>query len=1239
MYQNVEQSILMSDFLYDVYISYSSSNTDFVTHLEDALKSSGFTCFSYREVLVGDDLRVEKNKALASSRFVLVVLSEGYRNSPSAPMEWQAALQREQEESRVVVLPLLLNECRIPDELSGKARADFRRWEEPEIFEARLADLVRAMRRQSTSAPKPSAPSSLPPVSVPPDLIQSCISGECVLFAGAGLSARAGVPTWTNFLFDLLEYAQKNGVIDASAAKSLAAALNEGERDAAADGIVQMFGDHRDLLQSFLQHYFQGPGPIASAHKLLQQIPFASVITTNYDRLLEEAFPTYAREGLLTPKEAELLLDALSQKRHFILKLWGMVERMETLIFAPIEYREALSSNISFSKFMEGIFFSRTFFFIGMGLEGIHDFLSGFVFRGISPRKHFALVAVTGSAWKARAELLQRRYNIEVIPFPETDTYPEVETFLENLSQAVRPMVTPGAAPPAQIPVMPGLRRVVLEDIGPFERLDLDFTPVNDPATRWKVLLGDNGVGKSTILKAIAVAIVGNDAKSFAARLVRAGKTKGRVTLYTEHNPASGYITEILIKDMLSEAEIVSIPARPMEAEGWLALGFSPLRVVTWAGSTGPQPIVQKGRPTSDDLLPLISGESDPRMDRLKQWIVNLDSVDKPGRARSLIGHTGGVTSIAFSPDGRTLYSGSIDGTVRFWDCWTGSEIRNIAAHTGGVNSISLSKDGKILASGSYDNSAKTWNTLTGTHITSFRGSRSQIFAVEISADGSTLVSASESGSVRIWSPGGRVLHHINGSGGAVWCLAMSPDGEIIASGTYAGTVNLNYVRSGEFIRSLELGEGVVMGLVWSPDGQRLYCGSRNGQVSVWDVARNRMQDLPGTDTRTVAISPDGRTVAAGFESGEIKAWDESGRELMNVQAHPLPIGRVALAPDGRTLASSSHDRTIKLWSLPGSIPGGKQQETIRRFFKLVGVLTDRPDIDYLNVTDSYRVMVKTADAPGGVFLELLSQGMTSLYGWVGVLCQRLKETLQVPTQDPLPTNSYALVLIDELDAHMHPRWQQVLVYRLKKAFPNVQFIACTHSPLISAGLAKDEVDRFTIRNGKIVKVDFEPDMTLGRTDQILTGELFGLKTTFDPATQELIEKYEELLGKSDEWFAAPERYKQELEGFRQLGRQLEDRIPPTPSKLVERRAGELMEALQSTDVLDAMQFADVLASALKAQHGSDALKSAQLLKAVQTAVLEAREAAEDPEKLVGEKESKVKGKMSQVSKALRGDV
>lgn len=148
------------------------------------------------------------------------------------------------------------------------------------------------------------------------------------------------------------------------------------------------------------------------------------------------------------------------------------------------------------------------------------------------------------------------------------------------------------------------------------------------------------------------------------------------------------------------------------------------------------------------------------------------------------------------------------------------------------------------------------------------------------------------------------------------------------------------------------------------------------------------------------------------------------------------------------------------------------------------------------------------------------------------------------------------MVLIDELDAHMHPKWQQMIVHRLKKAFPNVQFIASTHSPLIVGGLEKAEVTRFVLDNNVVNALDFEPDMTLGRTDQILTGELFGLHNTFDPGTQKLLEQYQALLAKS-------ERNEQEQSLFLELGERLEKQIPPSPTEFVRRRSRELLDILQ----------------------------------------------------------------------------
>ena len=87
------------------------------------------------------------------------------------------------------------------------------------------------------------------------------------------------------------------------------------------------------------------------------------------------------------------------------------------MLVSPRQYDDEIVGNLAFAQFMESVFVSRTLLFVGASLEGIEAYLRGIKFRGNLSRKHYALVAVAGKAWKAKAESLRRRYQIEVIPY------------------------------------------------------------------------------------------------------------------------------------------------------------------------------------------------------------------------------------------------------------------------------------------------------------------------------------------------------------------------------------------------------------------------------------------------------------------------------------------------------------------------------------------------------------------------------------------------------------------------------------------------------------------------------------------------------------------------------------------------------------------------------------------------------------------------------------------------------
>jgi putative AbiEii toxin of type IV toxin-antitoxin system/SIR2-like protein len=711
------------------------------------------------------------------------------------------------------------------------------------------------------AAPPPIEPAG-PPLQLPlPDppagLVTACLEGDCVLYAGAGLSAQAGYPTWQPFVEGLLTWSRDTGKVDPAFSESLQAALRAGQVDTVADALVSAIG--RDDVMKRLEDTFGRPNKPSDAHRFLKRIPFCAALTTNFDSLLERTYQE-AVQHVFTPRDAERLVEMLSRRAFFIGKLYGTLSVPDSVLFGPAEYAETVARNITFSQFMEGMFVSRTLFFVGASMEGIETYLSGLTFRGQMTRPHYALVAVTDAGYRAKADLLRRRYGIEVLPYTAAGPrFDEIPQFLEKVANLTLAGSEPTAAAARTGPTQ-GVRRIVLTNIGPFSELTLDLQP------DWNVILGDNGVGKSSVLKALAACFCGTDAAPYGTRLVRRGEPSGSIVLETARNT---YRMEIKIKSS-GDAAVTVVPTRPLEVEGALALGFPALRAVSW---DRPKGATSEGRQraTVEDLIPIVKGDPDPRLDRLKQWIVNLDS-------------------------------------------------------------------------------------------------------------------------------------------------------------------RINYERS------------------------------RNGD-----------------------------------------------------------------------------DRYERL---------------LARFFKIFDDVTPGMAIRFGHVNqDTREVTVVTDD--GEIPIELISQGSVSLMGWIGILLQRLYE---IHGDDEDPTRRYALVLIDEIDAHMHPEWQQTVVMDMTKIFPNVQFIATTHSPLVVGGMQGRQVTRF-VRNqqGHAVSVEVKDDMLVGRADQILTSRLFGMKTTLDQQTQGAMETYKTLLGKK--------RTDAEDVEFHRLNKELKFKIPVAEETSPERKAFALVEAIVNDQI------------------------------------------------------------------------
>ena len=451
-----------------------------------------------------------------------------------------------------------------------------------------------------------------PPEPPPAELAQALSAGECILFAGGGLSAQAGLPTWSDFLDGLIEWAHHREGLTADDARRLREGLGRGRIDAVSGELTTRLP--QDLVREYIEEVVRGSRG-AKVHRRLAKLPFVGVLTTTFDTLLSDAF----RVTPLGPADTEALLPLVRDGGFFVLNLFGAAGRSPTLWLTPDDLNRFVDRNRALRQAISTLFQRYTFLFVGTSLEGIHGYLKSLELYPQQTRKHYALVGTPRGADRTLMGALEREHNVRTVDFQPSEGYPELLDFLQQLPERRRR----SQGPDQRAGGRPVLDRIKLWNIGPYERLDLAFN------SRWNVLLGDNGVGKTILLRSIAAALCGEsirdapeEAKEFVQGLLKSGKQKGEIELYV----GTRQYTVTLQSDATGTVEVRSESLSPLLFEKWLVLGFPALRSLTRRGSSGSAKTRDgSANPRLEDLLPILSIKPDTRLAGLKEWVLELD--------------------------------------------------------------------------------------------------------------------------------------------------------------------------------------------------------------------------------------------------------------------------------------------------------------------------------------------------------------------------------------------------------------------------------------------------------------------------------------------------------------------------------------------------------------------------------------------------------------------------------------
>ncbi|NES78933.1 MULTISPECIES: S-layer homology domain-containing protein [Okeania] len=299
---------------------------------------------------------------------------------------------------------------------------------------------------------------------------------------------------------------------------------------------------------------------------------------------------------------------------------------------------------------------------------------------------------------------------------------------------------------------------------------------------------------------------------------------------------------------------------------------------------------------------------------------ISNDLVLAPRLVRSLSNQqTDSALSVTISFDGEILAS-SRGQDILLWNLQTGKLLDTLSSHQANVRSVAISPDGKTLASGSGDGTVKLWDIPTGEMLVSFLHS-GVVTAVGFTADGRAVIGCSADRGMKSWDIyTGQLLHRMNGT----QPIAFGAGGLRMAASGGPRFIRLWNAEQGQLLKNLSIpntnNNRGIEAIAFSEDGQTIaHAMKGESKILVWDVESWKVRytlEKHSQAIKAIAISPDGKILASSSEDGNINLWDlGTGKLLRSIKGD----GAIVFSPDSKQLVSVSQDNIIQLWQIYGS--------------------------------------------------------------------------------------------------------------------------------------------------------------------------------------------------------------------------------------------------------------------------------------------------------------------------------